>query len=211
MRTFKVLAILLLYPEREWLAALDELEAAVRAETKRNKGADRLLAPLFARLRHEPLIALQQDYVSTFDQQPAHSLHLFEHIHGESRERGPAMVDLLAEYQRHGLEVDAAELPDYLPLFLEYLSLRPEPEAHLLLGEAVDVIAALATRLEQAGSPYQWTFRALERLSPRRPRPLTEQAPRDMERAMRAIGPSPDGMEPVVAPMLQKHRPSRGS
>lgn len=210
MRTFKVLAVLLIYPEREWLGALDELEEALRAESKRNAAADRSLAPLLAWLRAYPLVSLQQEYVALFDQEPRHSLHLFEHIHGESRERGPAMADLIAEYRRHGFEIRASELPDYLPLFLEYLSLLPEREARALLDEAIDVIAALRERLGRIQSPYHLAFAALERLSPVRAHPRPDTAPRGMDRAMKVLGPGHDGVEPVPAvvpihaPMLKK-------
>jgi nitrate reductase delta subunit len=80
-----------------------------------------MLAPLLDELRSRPLIELQENYVATFDRSPSHSLHLFEHVHGESRDRGQAMVDLMDEYRRDGFEPLETELPDYVPLFLEFL------------------------------------------------------------------------------------------
>jgi nitrate reductase delta subunit len=79
-----------------------------------------MLAPLLDELRSRPLIELQENYVATFDRSPSHSLHLFEHVHGESRDRGQAMVDLMDEYRRDGFEPLETELPDYVPLFLEF-------------------------------------------------------------------------------------------
>ena len=78
-------------------------------------------------------MALQEQYVATFDRGRALSLHLFEHIHGESRDRGQAMVNLLEVYRKHGFELNARELPDYIPLFLEYLAQRPVEEALSLI------------------------------------------------------------------------------
>lgn len=86
-------------------------------------------------LASQDLYELQARYVDLFDRSRALSLHLFEHVHGESRDRGQAMVDLKALYESHGLEITASELPDFLPLFLEYLSLRPLEEAKALLGK----------------------------------------------------------------------------
>src|SRR4030066_879933 len=116
MKTFKALSLLLCYPESDWLAALPELEAALIEEADFNGQAGARMAPLFAQLRETKLIALQESYVATFDRNPSHSLHLFEHIHGESRDRGMAMVNLIEEYRKHGLDMDAGGVPDYVPL-----------------------------------------------------------------------------------------------
>ncbi|MCR2493331.1 nitrate reductase molybdenum cofactor assembly chaperone, partial [Salmonella enterica] len=83
--------------------------------------AEETLQPLIGHLASQDLIALQETYVATFDRNRAHSLHLFEHVHGESRDRGQAMVDLLETYRQHGFEPVVSELPDHVPLFLEFL------------------------------------------------------------------------------------------
>ena len=129
MKSYQALALLLTYPEADWLEQLEHVEALLKEEGKLNAGAVKQLAPLLELLRDTPLIELQQNYVATFDQTPSHSLHLFEHIHGESRDRGQAMVNLLQEYREHGLIMTVEELPDYVPLFLEYLSQRPAADA----------------------------------------------------------------------------------
>jgi nitrate reductase molybdenum cofactor assembly chaperone NarJ/NarW len=110
----------------------------------------------------------QARYVTLFDHSRSRSLHLYEHSHGESRDRGQAMVNLLNHYRAHGLDPGDSELPDFLPLFLEFLSMRPAVEARAMLGEAVWVAALLRARLEQRGSPYAAVFRALEALAPQR-------------------------------------------
>lgn len=199
MNTYKVLAAMLTYPQGDWLEALDELEQALAEETS---AAAQTLAPLFELLRGNAPIVLQQNYVATFDQNPSHSLHLFEHVHGESRERGQAMVDLLQEYRAHGLEIGAAELPDFVPLFLEYLSLLPEAEAREMLGDAVHVLALIGRKLERNGSPYHTAFKVLEALSPVAAEELPEQPVREMEETMETFGPGADGAEPLLVPKV---------
>ncbi|MGE5320712.1 MAG: nitrate reductase molybdenum cofactor assembly chaperone, partial [Hyphomicrobiaceae bacterium] len=131
---------------------------------------------------------------------PSHSLHLFEHIHGESRDRGSAMIDLLQEYWRHDFDASASKLPDYVPLFLEFLSLLPADEALALLGDAVHVLAAVGRRLDANGSPYASAFQVLEVLSPVAALELAEPPVRDMDEAMEMFGPSIDGVEPLLKP-----------
>ena len=200
MKTFKVLSLLLCYPESEWLGALPELEQALAAEAGFNGDAAVRLAPLFTLLRESKLIALQENYVATFDRNPSHSLHLFEHIHGESRDRGSAMIDLLQEYWKHDFDASASELPDYVPLFLEFLSLLPAEEALELLGDAVHVLATIGRKLDANGSPYATAFQVLEALSPVAAQELAEPPVRDMDEAMELFGSSADGVEPLMNP-----------
>ena len=203
MKTFKVLSLLLCYPEAEWLAALPEMEDALADESGFNGNAATRLAPLFNLLRESELIALQENYVATFDRNPSHSLHLFEHIHGESRDRGSAMIDLLNEYWKHDFDASASELPDYVPLFLEFLSLLPADEALALLGDAVHVLATIGRKLDANGSPYATAFQVLEALSPVAAQELAEPPVRDMDEAMEMFGPSADGVEPLLKPAPQ--------
>jgi nitrate reductase delta subunit len=200
MKTFKVLSLLLMYPEPDWLDALPEMEAALAEEAGSNGDALARLAPLFDVLRRSRLIELQENYVATFDRNPSHSLHLFEHIHGESRDRGSAMIDLLEEYWKRDFDASSSELPDYVPLFLEFLSLLPTEEALALLGDAVHVLAAIGRKLDANGSPYATTFRVLEAISPVEAQELIEPPVRDMDEAMEMFGPSADGVEPLLKP-----------
>lgn len=203
MKTFKVISILLTYPESDWLAALPDLEEALAAEAEFNSEAKTKLAPLFAQLQQTELIPLQENYVATFDRNPSHSLHLFEHIHGESRDRGSAMIDLLEEYWKHDFDASATELPDYVPLFLEFLSLLPSDEALVLLGDAVHVLATIGRKLDANGSPYATAFQLLETLSPVQAQELAEPPVRDMDEAMELFGPTTDGVEPLMNPVPQ--------
>jgi nitrate reductase delta subunit len=169
MLTFKVLAALLVYPEQEVIDGLDEMEAILESERLLPRTERQAISELMAYLRSTDLMDAQALYVRLFDQSRALSLHLFEHVHGDARERGQAMSDLIEHYRAKGFEVSAAELPDFLPLFLEFLSLQPLGEARALLGETVDIVALLHARLEQRRVAYAGVLRALVALSPRRP------------------------------------------
>ena len=123
------------------------------------------LDTLFAHLRRGELLDLQAHYVDLFDRVRSLSLHLFEHVHGESRDRGQAMVDLKSRYAARGLNLVANELPDYLPAFLEYLSLLPRAEARETLADCAHILTAVGSRLAKRRSPYSAVFQALLALS----------------------------------------------
>lgn len=169
MKTFKILGLLLTYPQGEVVKASNELLGILREEALLPAKSLKKLEGFVAGQKLSDLMALQEDYVETFDRGRAHCLHLFEHIHGESRDRGQAMVNLSEMYAGKGLVIDSNELPDYLPLFLEYLSLCPLQEAAELLGEAIDVIAVIGGKLKKSHSPYAAVFAALEALSSIKP------------------------------------------
>ncbi|WP_439669388.1 nitrate reductase molybdenum cofactor assembly chaperone [Cupriavidus necator] len=200
MPLYPILSALLGYPEQELLDALPEIDAAL-AEWPQARA---LLAPVTGLLHSESLIALQENYVATFDRNPAHSLHLFEHVHGESRDRGQAMVDLIDEYRREGFEPAASELPDYVPLFLEFLGALvadgKEARAEQLLGDAIHVLAAIGERLARNESPYAGVFAVLRTLTDVQPQPQQEPPVRDMDEALETFGPGADGVEPLLAP-----------
>ncbi len=169
MKTFKILGLLLTYPEGSVYAATEELIASLRDEKVLPKKSLVRIEQFLRHQQSQDLYALQEEYVETFDRGRAHCLHLFEHIHGESRDRGQAMVALMETYASKGLYMDTAELPDYLPLFMEYLSNCPFQEASDLLGEAIDVIAMIGTKLQQRKSPYTAVFDAIKVLSAIKP------------------------------------------
>jgi nitrate reductase molybdenum cofactor assembly chaperone NarJ/NarW len=171
MKTYRVMAALLSYPERELVEAAGELEQALDAEGLLGRGERRALDSLFTVLRGTDLMALQESYVGLFDRVRSLSLHLFEHVHGESRDRGQALVDLRSLYERQRLELRTNELPDYLPAFLEFLSLLPADEARGLLAESAHILEALGARLAKRRSPYAAVFRALVALSGEKVRP----------------------------------------
>ncbi|MBY6033214.1 nitrate reductase molybdenum cofactor assembly chaperone [Marinobacter daepoensis] len=168
MQLLKVLARVLEYPNEELQQSRDALVAVVLEDDRlpvRNK--ERLLNCL-DRLCDDDLLDLQETYVGLFDKGRAMSLLLFEHVHGESRDRGQAMVDLMEEYRRNGLEIDARELPDYLPLFLEYLSTRPWEDIRSWLEDIHHILGLLGERLYQRQSFYHVVMDALLVLSGRK-------------------------------------------
>ncbi len=175
-KTFKVLSALLCYPTAELQAAASEFAAVLEREGLLPEAARQALAPLIEQIAQGDLYDMQERYVLLFDRTRSLSLHLFEHIHGESRDRGQAMVDLAELYEKNGLAISTRELPDYLPLFLEYLSTQPEDEARELLNQPLHIISALATRLMRRESIYAAALRALEAVALGKPEaaPLQE-------------------------------------
>jgi nitrate reductase delta subunit len=165
-RTFKALSALLSYPTLELQAAARDLRDAIAGEgiidSVRFQALDRLIDDL----AESDVYDLQERYLLLFDRSRSLSLHLFEHVHGESRDRGQAMIDLKELYAKSGLMISATELPDYLPMFLEFLSTRPFTEARDLLGQTTHILDALSERLEKRGSPYAAVFASLASIAP---------------------------------------------
>ncbi len=161
MKSFKVLSALLTYPGEELIAAAAEFGAVLDAEQLVPAAERRALDGLMGEIAAGDVYDLQERYGLLFDRSKTLALYLFEHVHGENRDRGQAMVDLRAMYERAGLFVAANELPDYLPLFLEFLSTRPVAEARALLADTAHILAALAERLGRRQSAYKAVFDAL--------------------------------------------------
>jgi len=188
MKTFKLLGLLLSYPQPGWLDQMDACRTILKREQLLSGKPLAAVLSFMNALEEGDLFELQEDYVATFDRGRAHSLHLFEHIHGESRDRGQAMVNLASTYAAKGLVIDRGELPDYLPLFLEFLSCCTPGEAVDLLGEPVEVIATIGQRLKTRGSPYAAVFEALLSLSKTRPK-------RDWMNTLLASTPTDNSLE----------------
>lgn len=171
MRTLKLLSALLCYPSEELIAAISEIRALIPASHRA------ALLPLIDGLADGDLLDLQSDYVEAFDRGRRLSLHLFEHVHGESRDRGQAMVDLGQLYEKAGLYLEPGELPDYLPSFLEYLSVLPESEAVANLAEVAPILLALHEAAASRGTPYAAVFSVLISLAGAAPSAVEAVAP----------------------------------
>ena len=169
-KTFKILSALLSYPTAELQQAAADLRTVIGAEALVPPAILRQLDALLTDIVDGDIYDLQERYVLLFDRTRSLSLHLFEHVHGESRDRGQAMVDLLAMYEDKGLATVSNELPDYLPLFLEFLATLPQAEACDLLGQPAHILGALAERLRKRQSPYEAVLRALVALSSIKPK-----------------------------------------
>ena len=161
IKIFAVLARLMDYPTAELVESRSALIDVVREETRLPQSLRDCLTAFIQQLGTGDLLDAQEDYVALFDRGRSLSLLLFEHVHGESRDRGQAMVDLLQQYRDAGLELSVKELPDYIPLYLEYLATRSEAEAAQGLGDVYPILALLSARLQERGSNYHLLFDAL--------------------------------------------------
>lgn len=169
-RTLRALSALLTYPTAELQSAVGEISETLEGDTLIPARIRNDLHTLLTELASGDLYDLQERYVLLFDRTRSLSLHLFEHVHGESRDRGQAMIDLKAQYEQAGLTMSSGELPDFLPLFLEFLSTRPLKEACETLVQPAHIFAALAERLRKRQSAYEAVLRALVALSAAKPK-----------------------------------------
>ena len=159
--TLRVLAALLAYPDarlRGYLPEMTTLIAEDAALSGSRRGEIEALARWLA--TGEPL-EVEAEYVETFDRGRATSLHLFEHVHGDSRDRGPAMIDLAKTYEQAGLYLAPGELPDYLPAVLEFVSTQPSREARAFLAEIAHLVNGIFGALAARGSRYAAVMVAL--------------------------------------------------
>lgn len=164
-RTLKALSLILSYPTRDLQAAMPEIGAVLASDTRLTASLRRSLRPLVEALRDGDIYDLEERFVMLFDRSRTLSLNLFEHVHGESRDRGGAMVSLLETYRDGGFEPATSELPDHLPVLLEFLATRPFAESRETLADAAHIFEALQARLDRRESDYAAAFAALLQLS----------------------------------------------
>jgi nitrate reductase delta subunit len=160
MSLLKLIGVLMDYPQDELWQHREELLDAADDSALSPQRRDELGDFVRTLLDTDPLTA-QDNWLSLFDRGRSMSLLLFEHIHGESRDRGQAMVDLIEAYRKNGFELAARELPDYLPLLLEYLDQRPQAEARDWLHYVNHIVGLLAARAGERKSPYAVLFEIL--------------------------------------------------
>ena len=163
--TLRVLARLLSYPDERMHGNLAAMREALHRERALTAARLAELDRLITVLADGDTLETQAAYVQLFDRGRATSLHLFEHVHGDSRERGPAMIDLQQTYEKAGLLLAPGELPDYLPAMLEFVSTQPPHEARALLGEIAHILNAIASALHERLSPYASIISALLELA----------------------------------------------
>lgn len=169
MKTLKVLGALLTYPSADLVAALPEFQTLLKREKWVPDDSLKALDHLIDWMRGQDILDLQEEFVALFDRIPSLCLHLFEHVHGDSRDRGQALVDLSEVYKDAGLLINTEEMPDFLPLFLEYLSVIEVKESRQNLGEIANVLGVLAGRLKNRQSPYAAVFVSLIEVASRKP------------------------------------------
>lgn len=161
MQVLKVISLLLSYPSQELIDERAALEQVVNDETGLGEVEKQQLLDFIAQLLSRYYLDAQEDYIATFDRGRYTSLLLFEHVHGESRDRGQAMVDMINVYEQNGFELSARELPDFIPLYLEFLSCCEPAMALTWLDEVNHILALLEERLAQRDSPYAVLFTVL--------------------------------------------------
>jgi nitrate reductase delta subunit len=194
-RSLRVFARLLGYPDdglRSHLSGMRDALYTERAITPARLAELDLLMETVARA--DPLDT-EAAYVQLFDQGRATSLHLFEHVHGDSRERGPALIDLAQTYDKAGLYLAPGELPDYLPVVLDFVSTQPPREARAFLAEMAHILNAIFSALQQRRSAYASVIGALLELAGEKAQAV-KLAPEDPLDASWAEPPAFDGCSP---------------
>lgn len=165
-RALKALAALLAYPSAELQEHVGEVREALAGLSQ---GVRTRLEPLLTAIAQDDLLDLQCAYSELFDRSRSLSLHLFEHVHGDNRERGQAMIDLAEQYTRAGFLLEGNDLPDFVPVFLEYAAFLELREAREMLAQPAHVFAALAERLDKRASSYAGIFHAILEIGQARP------------------------------------------
>jgi len=163
--SLKVLAHLLSYPDATLRAHLSEMRTALHEECAMTPDRLKELDVLIATLGGSDVLDIEAQYVELFDRGRATSLHLFEHVHGDSRDRGPAMIDLAQTYEKAGLFLTPDEMPDYLPVVLQFVSTQPPLEARAFLAEMAHIFNAIFSALQQRNTPYASVLGALMELA----------------------------------------------
>jgi nitrate reductase delta subunit len=158
---FKLLSLCLAYPDPALAEALPDIESAAAglSDARLREG----MASFAAALRSQPLLSVQEHYIAVFDMTPAASLNLTYHLMGDREERGRALAELLAVYRMGGFEPAVNELPDYLPLLLEFLACSPQSETFSAVQRCLGAVPAITGRLREIGSLYAAPFELLGR------------------------------------------------
>jgi nitrate reductase delta subunit len=170
--SLRVLARLLSYPDAQLRGDLDDMRQALLSEKAIAAARLEELDALISSLARGNALDNEAEYVEVFDRGRATSLHLFEHVHGDSRDRGPAMIDLAQTYEKAGLFLGPDEMPDYLPVVLEFVSTQPPKEARAFLSEMAHIFNAIFNALQQRNSPYASVLGALLELSGEKAHPV---------------------------------------
>lgn len=181
--TLRVLAALLSYPDAKMRGHLPEMREILRRESALPDARQSEIDALIASLAAADQLEAEADYVELFDRGRGTSLHLFEHVHGDSRDRGPAMIDLAQTYEQAGLYLAPGELPDYLPAVLEFVSSQPLREATAFLTEMAHIFTAIFSALRGRASPYASVLGALLELAGEKAQAITVAAEPSLDEA----------------------------
>ncbi len=171
-KSLRILGALLAYPDARLRAFLPEMRGLLAEEDAVSPSRRMELDALIEHLRRADPLHTEAAYVELFDRGRGTSLHLFEHVHGDSRERGPAMVDLCRTYEAAGLFLAPGELPDYLPVAIEFASTQPPRQARAFLGEIAHILNGLFAALRKRESAYASVLGALIELAGEKAQPV---------------------------------------
>ncbi|MDP1954680.1 MAG: nitrate reductase molybdenum cofactor assembly chaperone [Polaromonas sp.] len=221
-KSLRVLGRLLGYPGTELLGNLSALSVALHDEHALSPQRLAELDTLMAALASAEPLDTEAAYVELFDRGRATSLHLFEHVHGDSRDRGPAMIDLAQTYEKAGMYLAEGEMPDYLPVVLEFTSTQPAHEAREFLGEMAHIFNAIFAALQQRGSAYASVLGALLELAGEKAQPVQIAAEEPIDAVWQepivfdgcsSKGQArPDQPQPIhIVPRAARARPSQGA
>lgn len=169
IKTYKTLSLLLSYPNNELQNFLPQVEKELKEESLLHENIITEIAKFCKRFNELDLTNWQGEYVQLFDYSRSVSLHIFEHIKGDSRDRGQAMVNLMEFYKEKGMHLTSKELPDYIPAFLEFLSTQSITKSSELLGETVNIMDKINEALNENENPYSSIFKAIISLSAKKP------------------------------------------
>lgn len=169
IKTYKILSLLLSYPSKELQGFLDEAENELIEEALLSEEMIKGVATFCQNFAKADLTDWQAEYVQLFDYSRSVSLHLFEHVQGDSRDRGQAMVDLMEFYQKNEMKLTTNELPDYIPAFLEFLSTLKAAKSAELLGDTINIVDKINVALSEKDNPYSHIFKAIISLSAKKP------------------------------------------
>ena len=169
IKTYKILSLLLSYPNKELQFFLSDVEKELRDELLLQEDRIIEISKFCKRFYQLDLTDWQGEYVQLFDYSRSVSLHIFEHIKGDSRDRGQAMVNLMEFYKEKGMHLTAKELPDYIPAFLEFLSTLSINKSAELLGETVNIMDKINEALSESKNLYSSIFKAIISLSAKQP------------------------------------------
>lgn len=161
MSILKVISALMDYPQEGVAEHKDDIKLIINVDTILSNECKQSMCDFVEAQCALDILDWQSDYDALFERGRNLSLLLFEHVHGESRDRGQAMVDLIEQYKLAGLAIDKNELPDYIPMFLEFLSTQDRDNTKAWLMDISHILAVLATRLEERNSGYASLFNAL--------------------------------------------------
>jgi nitrate reductase delta subunit len=163
--SLRVFARLLAYPDATLRDDIPDMRVALQSEKSIIGSRLDEIDLLMSTLQSSNALDVEAAYVELFDRGRATSLHLFEHVHGDSRDRGPAMIDLAQTYEKAGLFLGPNEMPDYLPVVLEFVSTQPPKEARAFLSEMAHIFNAIFNALQQRESAYASVLGALLELA----------------------------------------------